>query len=510
MVLVVVVAGVSTTLPGQDLRIVDVVRRGPPPYAEQDRLYRIEGGDCRNLKVGCELLIQGEESNGRGAKILVCEVGDSYVLGRLIKQGASYPLKGDRLRNLGDPRVLAPLPAISVVNPVALEIVNPPKVLNEVIGTIFFKVGDSTLSPKGKEKLKAWVDARGPGGRWHLSLVPHPSEPKALNPLRVLSVQAELRSLGVQEVDEASGPTDASGELPGICLTRAATGYFMPGATPLPPSRSVKVEAPVLAEPAAPVARPDLTIPVTGTSTSGFRGWSIGLVRQIPKLSGNYSKTDGISKNAFDFGKDFHLTPASLNVGLSLEHNGPRFLFRAGLSALDFKGHSVLDRDVYIDTTTHHQGEDLQSEVRLRNFEVSSTYKFWRPENGFLGVDVGVNYWDARATAAGPGTLQSDPSLSVVSHTSASIHFPAPQLGLTAGFDFQDRFSGRAYFHFMSLKGTQYKRFGLDLRYFPFKRLGLQLNFDREEFSTPPGSSPDSTTLHLDKTGSGLGFILRL
>ena len=513
MVFVMVLAGVSTTLPGQDLRIVDVVRRGPPPYVEQDRLYRIEGGDCRNFKVGFELLIQGEESHGKGGKIVVCEVGDSYVLGRLVKQGISYPLKGDRLRNLGDPSVLPPLPGISVVNPQELEIVTPPKVIKEVIGTLFFKLGDATLSPKGQEKLKAWVEERGPEGRWQLSLVTHPSEPKSLNPLRVRAVQAELRRLGVQGIEEGPVSTDASGGLPGIGLTRVAAGDLRPGPNPVSPSRNANVEAPEPEEPepapATPPVRSEHPSPAPGASKPGFEGWSIGLVRQMPKLTGSYFKTDGVTTNAFDLGKDLHLTRASLNLGLNLEHNGPRFLFRAGLSTQDFKGNSVLDRDVYIDTTTHHQGGVLQSEVRLLNLEVGSTYKFWRPGNGYMGVDVGVNYWDGKATAAGSGTLQSDPTQSVFSNTSASIHFPVPQLGLSAGFDLQDRFSGRTYFHYMSLKGTQYKRFGLDLRYFPFKQLGLQLNYDREEFSNSPGSSLDSTILHIDKSGSGLGFILR-
>ena len=509
MVLVMVLAGVSATLPGQDLRIVDVVRRGPPPYVEQDRLYRIEGGDCRNFKVGFELLIQGEESNGKGGKMVVCEVGDNYVLGRLIKQGASYPLKGDRLRNLGDPRVLVPLPAISVVNPAALEIIPPPKEISEVIGTIYFKVGDATLSPKGQEKLKGWVEERGPGGRWQLSLVAHPSEAAALAPLRVRTIRAELRRLGVQEVEEGPASTNAAGELPGIGLTRVAVGEFLPGPGPLPPSRSARAEAPAAAAPVAPSAPADQRVPPPKTGKPAFEGWSIGLVRQLPRLTGSYFKTDGVSTNAFDLGTDLHLNPAGPNLGLSLEHDGSRFLFRAALSALDFKGRSVLDRDVYIDTTTHHQGDALQSEVRLLNLDLSSTYKFWRPENGFVGVDAGVNYWDGRATAVGPGTLQSDPTLSVVSNTSASFHFPVPQLGLSGGFDVHDRFSGRTYFHYMSLKGTQYKRFGLDLRYFPYKQLGLQLNYDREAFSTQPGSNPDATTLHLDKSGSGLGFILR-
>jgi len=389
-------------LVGAEWRIVEVVRAGPPPHLEEDRLYRIEGEGCHRLPTGSFLQVQRPEDGRPCGTLVVVQVGATFVLAKLAKKADTYPLKGDLTFPSEGPAKPPPMPILA---------------------------------------------ARSSGGL---------------------------------------GTTTA----------------------PLEPSKGVLPVVPQVPPPRTSGGR--WKIPIRLPEVGPFQArWMLGLIRQTPALLGNYYKQSGSSLDSFDIARDLQLARSGAPLGLFVDVMGARFLLHVGTYNVAYRGHAVIEQAVNLDTTSYHPGALVQSEVSLRDYEVDWTTKVWWSDRAYIGVDLGVNYWVIQATAVGQGYLQSDPTTQVLSTTKASMLFPIPQIGISAGLEAFGGLTARGYFHIVQMKGASYQRFGVDLRYFPLKHWGLRANYEREGFKAPLGSISNNMALRLDKNGAGFGVLVR-
>ena len=192
------------------LHIVAVERRGPPPYEVMDRIYGLDGGQDRGLRVGERLLVK--------------RAGTAVILGhlRLIESRpdranalfepleASYPMKGDLVLR----SELRRLPAAPTLDPAPLVVLPKPQAASEPPpreGLLFFLPGRSNLSVGGVRKLEAWVESWGTGGRWAVQVPATKGIKPELQKLRAEALQAALRALSIEPVAVETGARTAEG-----------------------------------------------------------------------------------------------------------------------------------------------------------------------------------------------------------------------------------------------------------------------------------------------------------
>lgn len=188
------------------LQVTDVVRSGLPPYAPEDRRYRLEGEGWQALRVGERLELRREGTFARTGQLEVLEVRENHALARLKTSGDTYPLRGDRaLRSVHRPlpavpakaTALLPLPSDLGIQPPVMPTSGPAAPHRE---TLFFRPGDATLSPAGMEKLAEWVHAWGKDSRWRIAVPVAPGTPNSLVERRVLALRRRFEALGVAKV----------------------------------------------------------------------------------------------------------------------------------------------------------------------------------------------------------------------------------------------------------------------------------------------------------------------
>jgi hypothetical protein len=222
----------SALLPeGVPLRVVAVVRQGPPPYEDEGRLYRLEGVGPISLKLGDKIRLQRIGDSGSPGRLKVVEAHREFALAELEEAGETYPLKGDLAHRIEPPR---PLPLLPVEAPgesrpvlVSLAVTRParevpvdkvervelvpapppgPAPSAAVVAVskrqpIFFLKENASLSPGALEKLRVAVLTWGAEGRW---LLGYPGIMGAVSPLqqqRLEGLRAELVRLGVGNIE---------------------------------------------------------------------------------------------------------------------------------------------------------------------------------------------------------------------------------------------------------------------------------------------------------------------
>ena len=97
------------------LHIAAVERRGPPPYEATDRIYCLDGGRDRGLRVGDRLLVKRIGDIRACGHFWVTEVRANQAEARYEPTDSTYPMKGDLailevLKWLPDPGRLNPEP----------------------------------------------------------------------------------------------------------------------------------------------------------------------------------------------------------------------------------------------------------------------------------------------------------------------------------------------------------------------------------------------------------------
>ena len=203
---------------GPPLAVVQVVRQGLPPYEDDQRLYRLEGDGCDQLRPGrVVLLVRPREARSLG-QLEVVSASPGFALAKLRKAGATFPMKGDLavprepLRTLpGLPGAGQPLAPAGPPGECAQPVPSPGAAHRE---PIFFLPEEAILTPGAKAKLKAWVAAWGRAGRWVLALPPDAAPP--LSGDRVTALREELGRLGVRAVEVGAAAAEPPGKYPAV------------------------------------------------------------------------------------------------------------------------------------------------------------------------------------------------------------------------------------------------------------------------------------------------------
>jgi hypothetical protein len=191
--------------------IVAVERQGLPPYEEPDRIYRLDGGQDRGLRVGDRLLVKRAGDIRALGRLRVIDVRGGRAGTTFEPMASAYPMKGD----LALREELKWMPHVERVNVDPFPAVPPPSTTAEAPpqeGLLYFLPQRADLSLAGLKKLETWVETWGAEGRWAV-LVPAAKALKpALQKQRAESLQAALRSLGIERVKLESEPRALDGK----------------------------------------------------------------------------------------------------------------------------------------------------------------------------------------------------------------------------------------------------------------------------------------------------------
>lgn len=193
------------------LHVIAVERRGPPPYETADRIYRLDGGQNRGLRVGDRLIVKRAGEVTALGHLWVTAAQDQQSETRFEPISSVYPMKGDlalreELKWMPEPPRLDadPIPGTSPPRAVAEA---PPRE-----GILYFLPQRAELSPAGLKKLEAWVQEWGSSGRWAVQVPAAKAIKAALQEQRADALQAALRALGIEHAKVETEPRTAEGK----------------------------------------------------------------------------------------------------------------------------------------------------------------------------------------------------------------------------------------------------------------------------------------------------------
>lgn len=241
-------------------------------------------------------------------------------------------------------------------------------------------------------------------------------------------------------------------------------------------------------------------------ASGGFqRTFTLGAQSYGPTLSGHFQGLQDGQPIAVDLDADFGLGRDKTSPGVFLDYQGPRFNFQASSGSADYRGNRVVTRTVTVDGTSYSAGTQVRSHVKLANVEGTWTIKFVREADAWLGFDLGVQAWTLDLDATSVPTV---PGPAVAASTRVTV--PIPQIGLSGGSrGYNGAVESKAYFHYLAYKRAKYSLYGVDLRVFPVKWLGLRAFYEGGSFDVPKGSIKDDLELQLDRKGMGFGAVVR-
>lgn len=189
--------------------IVAVERQGLPPYEDDRRLYRLDGGEERDLRPG-DFLVFRKAGQGVSGRMRVTEVRKGWSLAVLDAAPFGAPMKGDGVQKT----ILARLPGMPAPRPDLPKVVAVPLPGSEAPpreGLLWFLPASAELSLAGQAKLSAWVEAWGREGRWRVVVGTARTAPEALRQARgrvlaELLHQAHVEAEVLLEDRGADGP----------------------------------------------------------------------------------------------------------------------------------------------------------------------------------------------------------------------------------------------------------------------------------------------------------------
>jgi hypothetical protein len=193
--------------------IVSVDRQGSPPFDPATRIYRLDGGRERGLKVGERLAVRRRGTPAPLGHVIITAVRAEQAESSFVPGGVEWPMKGDLVLR----QELAPLPVVAPLEALALPATSSPKPSAQappMEGLLFFLPLHAELSPAGHHKVETWVESWGKAGRWVIQTPGGKGTKATLQRQRAEVMAALLRELGVarievqQEARSHDGPYD--------------------------------------------------------------------------------------------------------------------------------------------------------------------------------------------------------------------------------------------------------------------------------------------------------------
>lgn len=235
------------------------------------------------------------------------------------------------------------------------------------------------------------------------------------------------------------------------------------------------------------------------------RRWSFDLHGLPATMEGNFQGTVDGNAIALDLKNDLALGKDKTKPGLSIEYQGHRFGLALSADEQDYKGNALITRPVTLNGTTYQVNTRVDSQIKLKSYDLNWTIRALTWEQAWIGVDLGIHGWDLDMSVTGTEQTTLQPR-----SAAEKITVPIPQLGLSLGGKaFGDRMVGRASFHLLKYKDATYHRWQGDLRYFPLPWVGLRAFLDSETFDVPKGSIKDDLVFNVDHNGAGFGVVFR-
>jgi hypothetical protein len=191
--------------------IVAVEHRGLPPYESEDRVYTLDGGADRGLRVGDRMLVKRVGQVQALGHLWVTEVQGGRAGGRYEPLDETYPMRGD----LALLEVLKWMPGAGRLDPDPLPAVPSPDSTSGAPpreGVLYFLPGQAELSPAGVKKLEGWVAEWGRGGQWGLQVPMAKSSKLTLQKQRAEALATALRALGLERVALETAPRAGEGK----------------------------------------------------------------------------------------------------------------------------------------------------------------------------------------------------------------------------------------------------------------------------------------------------------
>jgi hypothetical protein len=96
----------------------------------------------------------------------------------------------------------------------------------------------------------------------------------------------------------------------------------------------------------------------------------------------------------------------------------------------------VIDRDVQWGDYTFHANGQVDTDLKLRTYELAYEYAFWREPNYEISGTIGLHYSEISLRLSGQATITSDGGESAAASVSKSnsLAAPLPVIGLRAGW----------------------------------------------------------------------------
>jgi hypothetical protein len=231
------------------------------------------------------------------------------------------------------------------------------------------------------------------------------------------------------------------------------------------------------------------------------RTWTLGGQSYGPDLTGHFEGKSNGNDILVDLNSDLGLARDKTTPGFFINYQGPRFAFQLSNGTADYRGDSVMTRQIYLNGTPYNIGEQVKSHLKLACVDGTWTIKFVRGSDAWLGLDLGAQVM----------TIDMD-AIGVTSGEAASNRITAtiPQIGLSAGGrGLNGGLEAKAYIHYLGYKQAKYTLVGADLRYFPVRWFGLRAFYEGGSFDVPKGSVKDDLEFQLDRKGVGFGAVVR-
>jgi hypothetical protein len=233
--------------------------------------------------------------------------------------------------------------------------------------------------------------------------------------------------------------------------------------------------------------------------------WYFDLHSFGPTFEGRFQDHSGSNPVDVDFKNDLGLEKDKAKLGFGLEYQGPRFGLEFSRDEEDYKGAKVVTRQITINGQTFNASTLVHSNLKAVNNTLNWTIRCLTWPQFWIGLDLG-----ARATQLELNANGTDPITGLAATAHYKTTLPVPQVGPSLGFEvLENRVIARAYYHFLTYKGCTYKHPGADLRAFPVSWLGIRVFTDGEHFKVPRDSVNSDVEANLDRTGTGIGVVLR-